>query len=115
MKKILFLVIIALILMIGCPFLAVNVAGDGGMALCFILFFAVDPLFSAACGLYCGGRMKERWALLLLSPFLFLAGTWLFFDFGELAFLLYAGGYLLIGAVAMTVRHFAKKYNGKEG
>ena len=32
-----------------------------------------------------------------------LAGVWLFFEMGEPAFLLYAGGYLIIGVITMLI------------
>ena len=108
MKRIILLLISSVVLMIGCPFLTVALAGENGMAICFLLFFAVNPLFSALCGGLAGRNLKRDWALVFLSPFFFLAGAWLFFDFGETAFLLYAAGYLLIGAIAMLTAHVLK-------
>ena len=99
----------AVILMIGFPWLAVTFAGDAGMAVCFLLFFAADPLFSAACGFTAGGDIRRLWMLPLMTAGLFLAGTWIFFDPGEPAFLLYGGVYLAIGAAAMLLRAAWKK------
>ena len=94
----------AVILMIGFPWLAVTFAGDAGMAVCFVLFFAVNPLFSAVCGFAARKDTRRLWMLPLVTTGLFLAGTWIFFDMGEPAFLLYGAVYLAIGAAAMLLR-----------
>ena len=46
--------------MLLLPWMAVHfVKGDAGMAVCFLLFFGVNPLFSLAMGVYAGkGRKK---------------------------------------------------------
>ena len=90
--------------MIGCPWLAVRYAGSAGMAICFLLFYAVNPLFSAVCGAAAGKNIEKLWILPILTPVLFLTGTWLFFEMGEPAFLLYGGIYLAIGIIAMLIR-----------
>ena len=89
MKPLIFWSILAMLLMIGCPWLAATFAGSAGMAVCLLLFFGVNPIFSAVCGL-------------------FLAGAWLFFAMGETAFLLYCVCYLMIGMIAMLMRSFLK-------
>ncbi len=38
----------------------------------------------------------------------FLLGTWIFFDTGETAFLLYAGIYLLLGLCAMFIAGYVR-------
>lgn len=43
MKKLIIWTISAMILMIGFPWLAVTFAGSAGMAICFLLFFALTP------------------------------------------------------------------------
>ncbi len=92
--------------MLALPALAVRfISGDAGMAVCFILFFAVDPLTAAASGVFAGRDVRKRWFQPLLTAALFLAGTWLLFDPGETAFLLYAGIYLAIGCAAMAAAH----------
>lgn len=99
------------LLMIVCPWLAVRFAGSAGMAVCFLLFYAVNPLFSAACGVFAGRNIKQLWALPIVVSGLFLAGVWLFFELGEPAFLLYAGCYLAIGVLAMLISHYANSRN----
>lgn len=108
MKKYIHWIIAAMFLMIGCPWLAVRFAGDAGMAICFILFFAVDPLFSVFCGIFSGSQLRLYWSLPLLNAALFLLGSWIFFDMGEPAFLQYAGCYLMIGTAAMLLTAFVK-------
>ncbi len=109
MKKILAWTIFAIILMIGCPWLAVEFAGNAGMAVCFILFFAVNPLFSMVCGVFAGKDIKQLWALPVITAGLFLAGTWLFFEIAETAFLLYCGCYLIIGIISMLISALVNK------
>ena len=104
MKKILFWLSGAAFVMLVLPWIAVTwIKGDGGMAACFLLFFAVDPAFSIIMGASAGKDVRARWFLPLISPLFFLAGTWLFFDMGETAFLLYASIYLILGMAAMLI------------
>lgn len=92
--------------MLGGPFLAVKlVPGDGGMAVCFLLFFAVNPAFSVAAGWLGNGR---RWLPAVVSG-LFLVGAWCFFDLGETAFFLYAVIYLALGWAAMEVSRLLRR------
>lgn len=109
MKNLITWTILALILMIGVPWLAVAFAGSAGMAICFILFFAVNPMFSAVCGAFAGKNIKQLWALPIVTAGLFLSGAWLFFERGEAAFLIYCGCYLIIGIISMLISNFVNK------
>lgn len=109
MKQFIIWTMLAILLMIGCPWLAVTFAGTAGMAVCFLLFFAVNPIFSAVCGVFSGKNMKQLWILPIIVSGLFLAGIWLFFEMGEPDFLLYGGCYLIIGVVAMLISAFINK------
>ena len=96
--------------MLAFPWLAVTfVKGDAGMAVCFLLFFAVNPLYSVINGAYAGKDVKYLWSLPVISAVLFLIGTWIFFDMGETAFILYAAVYLVIGIMAMLISMFIRK------
>ena len=106
MKRFIIWTAFAVFLMIGCPWLAVEFAGSAGMAVCFVLFFAINPLFSAICGVFAGKRIKQLWLLPLITAGLFLAGVWMFFEMGETAFFLYCGCYLVIGIVTMLISAF---------
>lgn len=109
MKKLFTWTMLAIILMIICPWLTVEFAGSAGMAICFVLFFAVNPLFSAVGGIFAGSNIKQLWALPIITSGLFLAGTWMFFEMGETAFLMYCGCYLIIGIIAMLISAFMNK------
>ena len=111
MKRLIVWILAAVILMIGLPWLVVTFSGSAGMAACFLLFFGVNPIFSAVCGAFAGQNIKQLWILPLLVAALFLAGAWLLFEFGESAFLWYGGSYLMIGMIAMLIRFAAKKRN----
>lgn len=96
--------------MLALPWLAVTfIEGDGGMAACFVLFFALNPIYSIFAGVYAGKDIKRMWVLPIFTALLFLAGTWLFFDMGEQAFIRYAFVYLILGIAAMLISMFIKK------
>ena len=109
MKQLITWMIVAILLMIGCPWLAVEFAGSAGMAVCFILFFAINPIFSVVCGVHAGKNIKQLWGLPIIVAVLFLAGVWMFFEIGESAFLLYGRCYLVIGVIAMLISALMNK------
>ena len=53
--------------------------------------------------------MKHLWSLPVISAVLFLIGTWIFFDMGEMAFVLYAAVYLALGIVTMLISMIIRK------
>ena len=94
--------------MLLLPWLAVKfVPGDAGMAACFMLFYAVDPLLSVAMGVLAGLRREWLWPVAVSVAF--VAGVWLAFTPGEMAFLLYAGIYLVIGMAVMALTRLVRK------
>ena len=111
MKKIIiFWLAVTAVIMLALPWLVVTfVKGDAGMAACFVLFFAVNPIYSVVIGIFAGKDMKHLWSLSVISAVLFLVGTWVFFDMGETAFILYAVVYLALGIVAMLISMFIRK------
>ncbi len=113
MKKFVFWTAFAIILMIGCPWLTVTFAEKGGMAVSLLLFFGLNPLFSAVCGAFAGKNIKQLWPLPIITATLFIVGAWLFFELGETAFLLYSGCYLLIGIAAMFITALIKVKKSK--
>ena len=109
-KNIILWVAASMAVMLAFPWLAVTfVKGDAGMAVCFLLFFAVNPLYSVLIGVFAGKDVKHLWSLPVISAVLFLIGTWIFFDMGETAFILYAAVYLIIGIMAMLISMFIRK------
>lgn len=100
--------------MVLLPWLTVNfVKGDAAMAVCFLLFFGVNPIFSIAMGIFAGKGRKVLWSLPILTSALFILGTWAFFGMGEPAFLLYAGIYLILGMISMGITHLLIKLGKK--
>ena len=109
-KKLVPWIISLVVIMLALPWLAVTfIPGDGGMAACFILFFAVNPIYAICAGVYAGKDIKKLWVSPVLTALFFLAGTWLFFDMGEKAFILYALVYLFLGIVAMLISMLIKR------
>ena len=110
MKTIIPWMLATAVIMLVFPWLAVTfIKGDGGMAACFILFFAVNPIYAICSGAYAGKNIKKFWILPIITALFFLLGTWLFFSMREKAFILYALGYLLLGIVAELISMFVKK------
>lgn len=96
--------------MIGLPWAAVTFApGDAGMAICFLLFFGVNPVYSVIVGSLAGRDVRKLWNQPTSTAMLFLVGTWLLFDMGEPAFARYALVYLALGYGAMGIRWIVKK------
>ena len=87
MKTIIPWMLATAVIMLVFPWLAVTfIKGDGGMAACFILFFAVNPIYAICSGAYAGKNIKIFWTLPIITALFFLLGTWLFFSMGEKAF-----------------------------
>lgn len=92
------------LVMLFLPWLAVSFArGDAGMAICFLLFYSVDPVYAIAVGWSAGKELRRLWMEPIITATLFLLGAWCFFDRGELLFVLYGLVYLLLGTGAMLL------------
>lgn len=84
MKKIIPWMIATAVIMLVFPWLSVTfIKVDSGMAVCFILFFAVNPIYAICAGAYAGKDIKKLWVLPVFTAVFFLVGTWLFFDMGK--------------------------------
>ena len=109
-KNIILWLAVSAVVMLALPWIAVTfVKGDAGMAACFVLFFALNPLYSVILGVFAGKVVKHLWSLPVISAVLFLIGTWIFFDMGEMAFVLYAVVYLALGIVTMLISMIIRK------
>ena len=109
-NSIMFWMAVSAVVMLAFPWLAVTfVKGDGGMLVSLVLFFAVNPIYSVLTGVFAGKDIRRLWSLTLVSSVLFLIGTWLFFDMGETAFILYAVVYLAMSIAAMLISVFVRK------
>ena len=102
----------ALLLFLIIPWVTcLLIKSDAAMAICFILWYAIDPVFAIAAGMFAGKRPRELWFLPLLIPVLFLLGSWVCFDFGQPDFITYALFYLALCGTTMFV--FLIMTNGK--
>ena len=101
-KRTIILLLISALVTLLLPWLVVTFAkGDNGMAVIFLLFFAVNPITAVLLGVFSGGNVRMAWFQPVLFAALFLLGTWVFFTMAEMAFVLYAVLYLLLGYAAM--------------
>lgn len=109
-KKFIILLAISIIIMLLLPYLAATfISSDAGMAVCFLLFFAVNPIYSVVIGAFAGKYIKQLWSMPIIAAILFLLGTWIFFDMGESAFILYSIIYLILGIISMLISMFICK------
>lgn len=101
---------ITLAVMFILPFAVAKLASEcSGMALCMMLFFVINPIYSIILGIVAGRNIKALWNLPLISAVAFLAGAWIFFDIHEHWFIAYATVYLTIGVIAMLITNHLKK------
>ncbi len=85
------------------PLLAANFAGQSGMALCFILFYAVNPVLFVLQGISLGKTFKKSFFIPLVSSVIYLISMWLVFDMGETDFIIYSAVYFVVGTVVMAI------------
>lgn len=95
------------------PFIVARFASEcSGMALCMILFFIINPIYSAILGYRCWKNIRRMWYLPMLAGMAFLVGAWISFDAHELWFIVYAIVYIIIGWIAMAISNLCKsKYS----
>lgn len=109
-KKKLKPIILIIIVMFVIPLLTVKlVRSDAAMAVCFIMFFAVNPVFSALLGIFAVNEFPKMLSLPIFNALCFLASSWIFFDMGEKQFIYYAIVYLIIGVVSALISMLIKK------
>ena len=114
-KKILLAVFTIILVMLVFPVLAVNFApGDAGLAICFILFFLVDPLAVILLSVMAGTDLRKLWwiplAVSASFPLFFSVAVW-----GLVTELfIYSAIYLPIGVLAMLGTHYGIKYLKKK-
>lgn len=103
-KRLIMCSIISAIVMLMLPWLAVTFApADAGMAICLILFYVINPIYSVIIGYQAGKTIKELWALPIISAALYLFGAWIFFTITETMFIIYAVIYFVISIVVMLI------------
>ena len=103
----------SLALFLIVPWLTITlIHSDAGMAVCLLLFYAVDPVFAIAAGMFAGKRPRQLWFLPILIPVLFLLGSWVCFDFGQPDFISYAIMYAMLCGATMFI--FLIMTNGRK-
>lgn len=113
-RNVIFWLAVTAAVMVGLPWLAVSfVRGEGGFAVCLLLFFGIDPVYCVFMGLWAGEDWRRRWFGPVASPVLFLLGAWLFLAGGEMDFVWYGGIYLLLGLAVMAVKAGVKAQGEK--
>ncbi len=107
-KQIIVWILRSAILMVLYPLMTVNlVPAESAMAMCFLLFYLLAPVFSVAAGIAAGQAIHSMWFLSVFPSFFFVLGTWFCFDMGELHFLVYALFYLLLALTSMLLSGLA--------
>lgn len=102
---------ISIVIMIILPWLTIDYAeSDDYKNILFLLFFVINPLYSAVVGIFSGRNLLELWAIPNITALLFLLGSWIFFDRDESnAYLIYSGIYMLISLSSMFVTIYIRK------
>ncbi|MBQ1533885.1 MAG: hypothetical protein IIZ64_03595 [Erysipelotrichaceae bacterium] len=112
LKKNLICILTNASLMIVLPLCTVRfIRNDAAMAVCLILFFAVNPIAAIMTGIFTGKNIYSRWFQPLLLPVLFITGVWIAFEMGEKDFLIYAAIYLILGYLSAIITVFINKKN----
>lgn len=103
-------VILSFAIMLFLPWAAVTfVKSDAGLVVVFLLFYAINPIFSAVIGYFSGKNIKKMWSLPVICAIAYLLGAWLFFNMGDLVFVKPASIYLVIGIAMMFLSAFFVK------
>lgn len=89
------------------------ISAEAGMLVCMILFFAVNPIFSVALGIFSGRNIEKRWYLPVFFAVAFLICTILIFETIDIAFFIYMLAYLILGAGAMLITKAARRKTHK--
>ena len=112
MKKVLIL-IAATFAVTLLPWLAMTKLPPGiGLLGGILMFYAVDPAYSAAVGIYAGKRVRNRWYMPLLTSALIMIGFFVLFDREQWSFISFALAYLAIGVIFMLASMLiSKKYS----
>lgn len=82
---------------------------DAGMAICFLLFFGLNPICCLYVGIWSGMAVKQRWYLPAVNAAAFLVGVWAVFDWGNPDFYGFTIAYLAVSLLAMVVTVFVMR------
>lgn len=98
------------VVMLLFPLCAVTfIDANAGMLVCFLLFFAVNPIAAVLTGIFSGISPRTRWFLPLTLSVFFIIGAWAFLAAGERAFCIYGVAYLILGYASALITHTMRK------
>ena len=98
------------------PALIISISpSDAGMMVCITLFFAVDPAFCIAAGIFAGRDLRNRWFTALFPPVTFLISARLIFGADASDFSVYAVIYAAITAIVTLFTFLVIRFSPKEG
>lgn len=104
----------AILVMLVLPWLAANfVNANEGMAVLFILFFIVNPIYVIAAGAFAGKNIKSFWYLPVITSVLFLIGISVMYQAFDSAFIMYAVVYLCLGMISAMISRLLRKKSRK--
>ena len=116
MKKNLMYGLVSAAVMVLLPWLAVAFApADAGMAVCLLLFFAVNPVYAVTVGVLSGREEKLLLAQPLVTAVLFMAGSWLNFPPIDPVFWGYGAVYLALGYAGFGLGWLAQRKKTAKG
>ena len=108
-------ILLSILVMFILPLLTILfVKSDAGMAVCFILFFAVNPVHSVFIGINSGKNITKLWIMPIVTSIIFLISSWILFEFKEIAFVIYSVIYLLLSLFSMFISYIVEKNTSKE-
>ena len=100
-----------LAVMLLLPALMISISpSSAGMMICITLFFAANPIFCLAAGIFAGRDLRNRWFTALFPPLTFLLSTRLIFGADASDFTVYAVIYAVITALVTLFTFLVRKY-----
>lgn len=101
--------------MLLLPAMIVSISpSDAGMMVCISLFFAVDPVFCIAAGIFAGRDLGTRWFTALFPPLTFLLSARLIFGADASDFAVYAVVYTAISVLVTLFTFLVIRFSPKE-
>lgn len=103
MKKVLTIIIVTFAVTLLPWLVMMKLSSSPGIGLLWglLMFYIVDPAYSAAMGIYAGEEIRDRWYIPLLTSALIMTGFFIIFDREQGDFIIFALAYLAIGVIFM--------------
>ena len=108
--KLFIILTIMFFVLLMIPLVLINLAKPHEfMGVMIFLFFIINPIATAIINFMIGKDIKKLWWIPILFCVVFLLSYWLMLKEIVLDLLLYAGFYLIIGLLFMSISQFIKK------